>query len=305
MAAAIVPTKVDLSAKTCIVAGGSGGIGKEIARSLARMGATVIVTSPGLDRADAARADIAASTQSLRVLAMKLDYSHRLSIKEFFDTFSERHERADVLIHASGWWSPQREQTTDAIEMTWMINVLGPHILNRLMTDKLKASAPSRVIHLAASAAGDLDIEDTEFDNRRFDGWTAYRQSQQAIRMLAWALAPRMSIHGINVHVCVPGSNVRTNLHRNARGLKRMSLGIKAKLFGASPAAAADGPTWLASNPDIGASGKLWLGRKSTERKFKDAAKIQLLWDYIERQANGLMSKPGLGQSGLFRLPGT
>ena len=301
--AAIVPTKADLSSKTCIVVGGSGGIGKEVARNLAGMGATVIVTSPGLDRADAARAEIAAATQSLRVLAMKLDYANRLSIKEFFDTFNERHERCDVVVHAGGWWSPIREQTADAIEMTWMINVLGPHILNRLMTDKLKACAPTRIIHLAANAAGDLDIEDTEFDNRRFDGFTAYRQSQQAIRMLAWALAPRMSIHGINVHVCVPGSNIRTKIHRNARGLRGLRLGLAARLFGTNAAAAADGPTWLAANPDIGASGKLWIGRKESDRKFKDAAKIQLLWDYVERQANGLMSKPGLGQSGLFRLP--
>lgn len=301
----LVPLKVDLSEKTCIVAGGSGGIGKQIARNLAGMGATVVIAGPALDRADAARAEIAAATQSLRVLAMKLDYANRLSIKEFFDTFNERHEKADVVIHASGWWSPDREQTDDAIEKTWMVNVLGPHILNRLMTDKLKVSPPTRVIHLACHAAGDLDIEDTEFDNRRFDGWTAFRQSQQAIRMLAWALAPRMTIHGINVHVCVPGTNVRTGLHRNARGLRRLRQDLAARFFGTSALAAADGPTWLAANPDIGAAGKLWMGRKENDRKFRDAAKTQLLWDYVERQVNGLMSKPGLGQSGLFRLPGT
>lgn len=301
----IVPVKADLSAKTFIVAGGSGGIGKEISRNLAAMGATVIVAGPALDRADAARAEIAAATQSLRVLAMKLDYSHRLSIKEFFDTFNERHEKVDAVIHASGWWSPDREQTEDAIEKTWMINVLGPHILNRLMTDKLKLSPPTRIIHLACHAAGDLDIEDTEFDRRRFDGWTAFRQSQQAIRMLAWALAPRMTIHGINVHVCIPGNNVRTGLHRNARGFARLRKDLAARFFGTSAAAAADGPLWLAAAPDIGAAGKLWLGRKESDRKFRDAAKTQLLWDYVERQANGLMSKPGLGQSGLFRLPGT
>lgn len=303
--AAIVPTKVDLSAKTCIVTGGSGGIGKEIARNLASMGATVVIAGPALDRADAVRAEIAAATQSLRVLAMKLDYANRLSIKEFFDTFNERHQRADVIVHAAGWWSPDHAHTADAIEMTWMINVLGPHILNRLMTDKLKASAPSRVIHLAADTAGDLNIEDLDFDKRRFDGWTAYRQSQQAIRMLSWALAPRMTIHGINIHVCVPGTNVRTGLHRNARGFRRLRLNLASKLFGTSPAAAAEGPTWLASSPDVGSGGKLWRGRKESDRKFKDAAKIQVLWDSVENQANGLMSKPGLGQSGLFRLPGT
>src|SRR5687768_1387577 len=104
--AALVPVKADLSAKTCIVTGASSGVGKEIARNLAAMGATVIVTSPGLDRADAARADIVASTQSLRVLAMKLDYTNRLSIREFAETFAERHERVDVLVHSAAAWSP-------------------------------------------------------------------------------------------------------------------------------------------------------------------------------------------------------
>ena len=300
---ALVPVKVDLSAKTCVVIGGSGGIGKEIARNLAAMGATVIVTSPGLDRADAARAEIVAATQSRRVLAMKLDYANRLSIKEFADTFAERHQRIDILVHAAAWWSPDREQTADAIEMTWMINVLGPHILNRLLTDLLKAGAPARVIHLVAPHAGDLDPDDTDYDQRRYDGWSAFRQSQQAAQMLASALAPRMAIHGVNVQLCVPASNVRTRLHRHARGLKRLRLALAGKLFGVSPAVAADAPTWLAASPDVGPGNKLWLGRKAVERRFRDAAKTQVLWDSVERQANRLMSKPVLGQSGLFRLP--
>ncbi len=298
---ALVPVKVDLSAKTCIVTGASSGIGKEVARNLAAMGATVIVTSPGLDRADAARAEIVASTQSRRVLAMKLDYTNRLSIREFAETFCERHERLDVLVHSAAAWSPDREQTTDAIETTWTVNVLGPHILNRLLTDRLKASAPSRIVHLACAHAGDLDVEDTDFDRRRYDGWTAFRQSQQAVQMLSASLAPRMAIHGVNVHLVLPGT-ARTGLHRHARGLRRLRLALAARLFGLGPAAAADAPTWLAAQPDLG-PGKLWVGRKEGARRFRDAAKMQLLWDSVERQANGLMSKPGLGQSGLFQLP--
>ena len=300
---ALVPVKVDLSTKTCVVTGASSGVGKEVARNLAAMGATVIVTSPGLDRADAARAEIVASTQSRRGLAMKLDYSNRLSLREFAETFAERHEHLHVLVHSAATWSPTREQTEDAIERTWMVNVLGPHILNRLLTDRLKASTPARIIHLACNSAGDLDIEDTDFDQRRYDGWAAFRQTQQAVRMLSASLAPRMSIHGVQVHLCVPGNTVRTGLHRNARGLKRMRLALAARLFGVTPAAAADGPTWLAASPDVIPGGKLWLGRKESQRRFRDAAKMQLLWDSVERQANGLMSKPGIGQSGLFRLP--
>ncbi|MBL8969921.1 MAG: SDR family NAD(P)-dependent oxidoreductase [Myxococcales bacterium] len=300
---ALVPVKVDLSTKTCVVTGASSGIGRQVAQNLAAMGATVIVTSPGLDRADAARAEIVAATQSRRVSAMKLDHSNRLSLREFAETFAERHEHLHILVHSAATWSPVREQTEDAIEKTWMVNVLGPHILNRLLTDRLKASSPARIVHLACNDAGDLEIEDTDFDQRRYDGWAAFRQSQQAVRMLSASLAPRMAIHGVQVHLSIPGSAVRTNLHRNARGLRRLRLGLAARLFGTTAAAAADGPTWLAASPDVGPGGKLWLGRKESQRRFRDAAKIQLLWDSVERQANGLMSKPGLGQSGMFRLP--
>jgi NAD(P)-dependent dehydrogenase (short-subunit alcohol dehydrogenase family) len=300
---ALVPVKVDLSTKTCVVTGASSGIGRQVAQNLAAMGATVIVTSPGLDRADAARAEIVAATQSRRVSAMKLDHSNRLSLREFAETFAERHEHLHILVHSAATWSPVREQTEDAIEKTWMVNVLGPHILNRLLTDRLKASSPARIVHLACNDAGDLEIEDTDFDQRRYDGWAAFRQSQQAVRMLSASLAPRMAIHGVQVHLSIPGSTVRTNLHRNARGLRRLRLGLAARLFGTTAAAAADGPTWLAASPDVGPGGKLWLGRKESQRRFRDAAKIQLLWDSVERQANGLMSKPGLGQSGMFRLP--
>jgi len=72
----LVPVQVDLSQKTCIVTGASSGVGKEIARALARMGATVIVTSPGADRAHAARAEISAEevARALAAQVRAIDY---------------------------------------------------------------------------------------------------------------------------------------------------------------------------------------------------------------------------------------
>lgn len=300
---ALVPVKVDLSTKTCVVTGASSGIGRQVAQNLAAMGATVIVTSPGLDRADAARAEIVAATKSRRVLAMKLDHSNRLSLREFAETFAERHEHLHILVHSAATWSPEREQTEDAIEKTWMVNVLGPHILNRMLTDRLKASSPARIVHLACDNAGDLDIEDTDFDQRRYDGWAAFRQSQQAVRMLSGSLAPRMAIHGVQVHLRSPAAPcAATSIATPAASV--------ACACASPPACSAQPrpppPTARPGSPptrNVGPGGKLWVGRKESPRRFRDAAKMQLLWDSVERQANGLMSKPGLGQSGLFRLP--
>lgn len=303
---ALVPANVDMSSKTCVVTGASSGVGKEIARGLARLGATVILTSPAGDRADSARGEIVAETKNSRVLSMRLDLSHRHSIREFCDVFAERHSRLDVLVHNAARWSYMREQTVDAIEKSWMVNTLGPHILTRLLTDALKAGAPSRLIYVSCRDVGGLDIEDTELDSRGYRGWLAYTQSKQAARMLAWAQASRLAIHGIQVSACVVGGRIHSNLHRDSRGLARLRLKLATSLFGASPAAAADTPLWLATSPEAAsAGGKLWFRRHEVRRDFRDATAIQNLYDYVERQANALMSKPGLGHSGLFRLPGT
>ena len=106
---ALVPVKVDLSTKTCVVTGASSGIGRQVAQNLAAMGATVIVTSPGLDRADAARAEIVAATQSRRVSAMKLDHSNRLSLREFAETFAQAYS-------GTHWIDKERARLSAAIE---------------------------------------------------------------------------------------------------------------------------------------------------------------------------------------------
>ena len=68
----------DLRGKVALVTGGSSGIGKGIARGLARYGATVVLTSRLLERAEAAARDLPGD-----VVAMKLDLADLDDVRHF------------------------------------------------------------------------------------------------------------------------------------------------------------------------------------------------------------------------------
>jgi len=120
----------------------------------------------------------------------------------------------------------------------------------------LKASAPSRIINVASYWAGDMDIKDLEFVQRRYNNNSAYRQSKQADRMLTRAFAGKYSAYGITVNASHPG-DVNSKLSN--------SLG-----FGGheSPDQGAATPVWVATSPELeGVSGKYF--ENHTEQKCR------------------------------------
>ncbi len=75
----------------------------------------------------------------------------------------------------------------------------------QLFSECLKQSAPARVINVASYWAGDLDLADLEFKQRRYSNGAAYRQSKRANRMLTVAFAARLKPYDVTVNACHPG----------------------------------------------------------------------------------------------------
>lgn len=94
-------------------------------------------------------------------------------------------------------------------------------------------------------------MDDPEFQRRRYDNDSAYRQSKQADRMLSVLLADSWEEDGISVNACHPG-DVRSRLSRN--------LG-----FGGSqtPGQGADTPFWLATAEDAANIHGMWVSSRS------------------------------------------
>lgn len=80
----------------------------------------------------------------------------------------------------------------------------GHFLLTNLLLDKLKESAPSRVINLASLAhiVGDIDFEDLNWEKKKFDTKRAYCQSKLANVLFTRELAKRLQGKSSGCWVC-------------------------------------------------------------------------------------------------------
>ncbi|XP_019782919.1 retinol dehydrogenase 13 isoform X1 [Tursiops truncatus] len=234
------PSKTTIPGKTVIVTGANTGIGKQTALELARRGGTIILACRDLEKCEAAAKEIRGETLNHRVNARHLDLASLKSIREFAAKISEagciitpvtegeteshicphpclpEEERVHILINNAAVMRCPHWTTEDGFEMQLGVNYLGHFLLTNLLLDKLKASAPSRIINLSSLAhvAGHIDFEDLNWEKRKYDTKAAYCQSKLAVVLFTKELSRRLQGTGVTVNALHPGV-ARTELGRH------------------------------------------------------------------------------------------
>lgn len=211
----------DLSGTTYVVTGANSGIGLVTAEQLAKQGATVVVACRRPDAAEEAIADIRSRVPGAKLEFIQLDLGSLDSVRAFAASFLERHEQLHGLVNNAGVMNTPQGTTKDGFETQLGINHLGHFLLTDLLLDRLKESAPSRVVILSScfhdqanGRDGDIHFDDLQLTSGAYDGWTAYAQSKLANLLHAKGLAKRLEGTGVTAVSVHPGW-VRTNLIKN------------------------------------------------------------------------------------------
>jgi len=204
----------NLNQKTIIVTGANSGIGKAAVIKLANMGASVVMACRSTERGARALDDVRKAANSDRIELLQVDLSSRASIHQFVKTFLKRHDRLDVLLHNAANFDLTLKKpvlTEDGIETIFATNHVGIFLLTHLLLDKLKKSAPSRIITVSSKGLVAYPFLDIEFDNlngeRKYSPQHAYYQSKQAQVMFTYDLAEKLKGTGVTVN-CVRVTNV-------------------------------------------------------------------------------------------------
>ena len=185
-------TDGSMAGKTVLVTGASSGIGKATALGLATMGARVAIT--GRDRhriEDAAREIRTAGGGQVDVFIA--DLSSQAEVRRLAHEAIECLARIDVLVNNVGGYWNTRHVTVDGVERTFAVNHLAPFLLTNLLLNRLKASAPARVVTVSsnAQALGRIDFDDLQGD-RSYSGSHAYNQSKLANLLFTYELTRRL-----------------------------------------------------------------------------------------------------------------
>lgn len=268
-----------LQGKRVVITGPTSGVGKEIAAQLAALGAEVVLACRDLPRGKRAAAEITRQTGSQKLAVMHVDTSSQASIRLFAHDFRRKYRRLHVLINnASGnRGTLPRVESEDGIELTFATNVLGYFLMIQELLPTLKASAPSRIINVASAFASDLDLDDLQFDRRRFESSKAYAQSKACDRLLTWALARRLKATGVTANAMTPGLII-TGLYRNAE--PALVERLRQYSGGRTVQQGADTAVWLASASGLErVTDKFFEDRQEVECEFRNKVDEEKLWN--------------------------
>jgi retinol dehydrogenase-14 len=268
-----------MAGRTALVTGGTGGIGRATVLGLATMGAHLAVT--GRDRGrteDVAREVRAAGGGQVDVFAA--DLSSQSEVRRLAGEVLQRLSRIDVLVNnAGGYWNT-RHVTADGLERTFAVNHLAPFLLTNLLLDRLRQSAPARVVTVSsnAHAQGRIDFGDLQGE-RSWSGARAYSQSKLANVMFTYELARRLPASLVTANALHPGM-VRTSFGAEDPGGVQRWLVPFVRPFMKAPAQGAATSVHLASAPDLErVTGRYFANRRpkrSSKRSYDQAAAARL-----------------------------
>ena len=275
-----------MEGKTCLITGGSDGIGYAAALQLARMGATVAIAGRNAGKTEAAAESIRRETGNPSVSVLLADLSSQGEARRLAAQVREQLPRLDVLLNNAGAIFLSRQTSVDGIEMTFALNHLGYFLLTTLLLDLLAESAPARVINVSSSShysAGNFRLEDLP---RPGNGrsYQAYGRSKLCNVLFTYELARRLAGSGVTVNALHPGL-VRTGIARNNGILGRAAnffIGVR----GVDATRGAETLVYLASSPDVETvTGKFFIDCRPVPSSplSYDTGLAAELWELSER----------------------
>ena len=293
-------TARDISSQTgriAVVTGANSGLGKSIARELARAGASVTIAVRNTDKGEQAAADIRRDVASADLSVQRLDLADLASVRSFAEAFAADHDHLDVLVNNAGIMAPPRRLTADGFESQIGTNHLGHFALTGLLLPNLLAAPAARVVTMSSEAhwIGKMRFDDLQFEHG-YNNWRAYGQSKLANLMFCFELARRATeADTALVSVAAHPGYAATNLQfaGPAKRLERAFMAVGNKVIaqsadmGALPALYAATVTDLPSGSFVGPDGLLG-GRGhphvvSAAGKAYDSEAWNRLWELSEQ----------------------
>ena len=182
-----------LNNKIALVTGGSSGVGKMIALSLARAGAFVWIVSTR-DNADETIKEL--ETLGSQAAFFRVDVTDSNKLEQMLSDIYSVSKKIDILVNAAGinLRIPAEDLSLDDWQKTININLTAPYYLSQLVVKKMKENQWGRIINIASLQS-----------LRAFDNSIPYGASKGGVMQLTRALAQAYSKHGILVNAIAPG----------------------------------------------------------------------------------------------------
>lgn len=275
----------NLKNKTILITGASDGIGKETARQLAGLGASLLLLGHSPEKLMSSVNEIIALTGNQKVSGLQADLSESSEVERVAVELHKQTRHIDVLMNNAGAAFLFRQENSCGIEKTFALNHLAYFQLTGLLLDLLKKSPEPRIVNVASSAhaKGKIHFDDLNLKNS-YSMMKAYQQSKHANVLFTYMLAEKLYKVGFTVNALHPGF-VRTNIGQQQLvwGKKIVEKIIFRKAIPVEQGALT--PIYLCASPEVsGITGKYFVNkaaRKTVNHSYDKKAQ-ERLWELSE-----------------------
>lgn len=186
---------VDLTDKVAFVTGAAQGQGAEHAKTLARLGARVVLTDLEQAAVDAVAAEIRAAGQA-GTLALTLDVSDKGAWESAVRATGEAFGRVDVLVNNAGYYptAPLSNFPDSDLQRTLGVNLVGPILGMRAVLPLMREHGGS-IVNVASTAA-----------LGGYRNGFCYSASKWGLRGASKSAAQELGDYGIRVNCVCPGA---------------------------------------------------------------------------------------------------
>jgi NAD(P)-dependent dehydrogenase (short-subunit alcohol dehydrogenase family) len=275
-----------MKGKVCLVTGASSGIGRETALGLAERGARVVLLCRDRARGEEILRAVRERAGRDDASLFLADLSSQAEIRRVAAEILSAEPRLDVLVNNAGIVNTSRKVTVDGIEEVFAVNHLGYFLLTELLLDRLRASGRARIVNVSSDAHKfrGFDLDDLQFERRKYGWSTAYGQSKLCNVLFTRELARRLEGTGVTVNALHPGA-VASRLAQN-NGWWVVAITALARPFFRTAKKGAETSLYLATSPEVeSVSGRYFSDCRETRtsRAAEDDGAAKRLWEISAR----------------------
>jgi retinol dehydrogenase 14 len=270
-----------IEGKTCLITGGTAGIGYATALEIARLGGSVIIVGRNETKCIQTAHSLTGLSGNHPVDYLIGDLSSQTQIHASANEFYRRFNHLDVLVNNAGGFFMRRKVSVDGLEMTFALNHLAYFLLTLLLLDALKASANARIVNVSSGSHlhQHMDFNDLQLE-RSYNPMKAYGRSKFANILFTYELSRQLSGSNITANALTPGM-VATDMWKFGNQWFASLISSVMKPFSQSPLEGAQTSIYLATSPEVaGVTGKYFADQKpiSSDPGTYDSAAAQKLW---------------------------
>ncbi len=201
--------------RSCVITGANTGIGRHVALALAKSGTRLVMAGRDPDRTAPVVREAHRLAGQEAVDFVQLDLASLASVRRAAARILALRPTIDLLINNAAV-AGGRGLTKDGFELHFGVNHLGHFLLTSLLLDRIRESAPARIVTVASAAhtkTSGMDFDAVRRRTATFTGTREYAVSKLANILFSDELGRRLEGTGVTTYAVHPGT-VATDIWR-------------------------------------------------------------------------------------------